>query len=163
MVSLAARPAWADGLPIETAAARLDGVDPGPVTALMAGPDLPGPGEVRPYGEGRILWWGRGRALVIGAEVPHGTPGRVDQTDGFGILHLSGPAARDVLARLVPLDLRDCAHADGHVAASLLGHIPLHLLRDGDAWDLLVPRSMTLSAVDELARAMRGVAARAAH
>ena len=66
-----------------------------------------------------------------------------------------------MLARLVPLDLAPDAFPAGSAARSLLRHLPLLLVRAGDGFELLVPRSYAATAVRELAEAMRGVAARA--
>ena len=70
------------------------------------------------------------------------------------------PAPRDVLARLVPLDLDPARFPAGSAARSLLRHVPLLLLAREAGFDLLVPRSYARTAVHELAAAMRAVAAR---
>ena len=110
----------------------------------------------------RIVWTGRGQAFLIGAEPPKGLEGAaalVDQSDGWAGLRLEGPAAADVLARLVPLDLR--AMAVGSCARSLLGHMALVLMRpEAEAFEMLVFRSMARTAVHEIDTAMRQLAAR---
>ena len=111
----------------------------------------------------RIVWTGRGQAFLIGAEPPKGLEGAaalVDQSDGWAGLRLAGPTAADVLARLVPLDLR--AMAVGACARSLLGHLALVLMRpEAEAFEMLVFRSMARTAVHEIDTAMRQLAARA--
>ena len=67
-----------------------------------------------------------------------------------------------MLARLVPIDLDPAAFPPGSAARSMLGHVPLLLVNGDDGFELLVPRSYARTAVEELATAMRGVAARAA-
>jgi hypothetical protein len=111
----------------------------------------------------RIVWTGRGQAFLIGADVPPGLEGAaalVDQSDGWAGLRLEGPAAADVLARLVPLDLR--AMPTGACARSLLGHMALVLMRpEAEVFEMLVFRSMARTAVHEIDTAMRQLAARA--
>ena len=111
----------------------------------------------------RIVWTGRGQAFLIGAEPPKGLDAAaalVDQSDGWAGLRLAGPGAADVLARLVPLDLRGMAV--GTAARSLLGHMALVLMRpDAQAFEMLVFRSMARTAVHEIDTAMRQLAARA--
>lgn len=125
----------------------------------------PAPGQSFRAGDAACLWTGRGQAFLIGAE-PAGLSGLAaltDQSDGWARMRLEGAAAEAVLARLVPLDLRPAAFAEGAVARSALGHMMLVLLRDGpQAFQLMVFRSMAGSAVHELDTAMRAVAARAA-
>ncbi len=85
-----------------------------------------------------------------------------DQSDAWAGLTLTGPGARDVLARLVPLDLDRAVFPPGTAARSLLRHVALLLVATEEGFELLIPRSLTRTAVEELAAAMRGVAARAA-
>lgn len=132
------------------------------------GAAFPAPGESVP-GKGGILclWAGRDMAFVIGA-LPDGAAEALaplaaltDQTDGWAGLRLSGPAAEAVLARLVPLDLREAGFAIGATARSTLNHMPLLIWRAGPAeFHLRTFRSMADTAVHELTVAMRGVAAR---
>jgi len=85
----------------------------------------------------------------------------VDQGDGIAAVRLEGGGARDVLARLVPLDLRDGSFPEGATARTLLNHMAVTLTRVGaEAWEILAMRSMAATLVRELAEAMRHVAAR---
>ncbi|MXQ07990.1 sarcosine oxidase subunit gamma [Alphaproteobacteria bacterium GH1-50] len=111
----------------------------------------------------RLVWHGPGQVLAIGA-LPSALAGlpMTDQSDGFACLALSGHGARDVLARLTPVDLRGHVFPVDGAARTLLGHMTATLIREGDAaWLCLVPRSMADSAVHDLTRAMEGVAGRA--
>ena len=81
--------------------------------------------------------------------------GEVDVSDAFAGLALDGPAAADVLARLVPVDL-----AGGLPARTLLRHTPVIVTARAEGFGLLVPRSYAASAVEDLVRAMRALAAR---
>jgi heterotetrameric sarcosine oxidase gamma subunit len=128
------------------------------------GAGLPEPGRM----EGAIAWSGIGQWLVTGrepgevAERLHGLAAVTDQSDAWAGLRLTGGAAAEVLARLAPLDLHPSAFAPGAAARTLLRHVPLLMSRGETGFDLLVPRSYAGAAVEDLVRAMRLVAGRAA-
>lgn len=179
MARLVARtPAEGMGLPLTLGAATLAEIAPGPATSIapFAGqaeavaaalglPVLPPPGRVAQVEGGRLLWSGPGRALLLGRPAPEGLEGLaavVDQGDGIAAVLLEGPAARDVLARLVPLDLREGSFPEGATARTLLNHLTVTLTRTGpEAWEVMAFRSMAATLVHELGEAMRHVAARA--
>ncbi|MFN3938286.1 MAG: sarcosine oxidase subunit gamma [Gemmobacter sp.] len=125
---------------------------------------FPGPGESLRMADVTIFWSGREQAFLTGTTPPDfaGAAAVTDQSDGWAALRLSGPGAVDVLARLVPVDLRPAAAPPGLALRSQLNHMPLALLVEEGGFLLLVFRSMAATAVHELAEAMRSVAARAA-
>jgi sarcosine oxidase subunit gamma len=158
--------------------ARLSESGLGPVTSIapfrgkeaavaraLGGAALPHPGRTERIGEGRLIWAGPGRCLLIGVPAPeglHGLAAVVEQGDGIASTILQGPASRDVLARLVPVDLRDAAFPEVATARTLLVHMTVTLSRVGpEAWEILAFRSMGATLVREVAEAMRHVAARA--
>lgn len=166
------------GLPLTLGRCRLEALDPGPVTSVSPypGQDLatdlaslglafPAPGAISARGAARLVWAGREMAFLIGIEPPASlarNAALTDQTDGWTWLHLTGPDARAVLARLTPLDLRDAAFATGTSARSLIGHLQAILIRPApEAWEIAVFRSMAGTLVHDLGAAMRAVAARA--
>ena len=170
---LASTPAQGLGLPLVVGAARLSEVVLGPVTSIAPfagraedvaarlGAPLPVPGRVGVVDGGRLLWTGPGRALLVGREAPElrDLASVVDQGDGIVCVVLEG--ARDVLARLVPLDLRDRDFPVKTTARTLLGHMAVTLTRVGvEAWEIMAMRSMAVTLVRELTEAMRHVAAR---
>jgi heterotetrameric sarcosine oxidase gamma subunit len=110
----------------------------------------------------RIVWTGREQAFLIGVEPPPLEGAAVtDQSDGWAVLSVSGLAAVEVLARLVPLDLRLAAFPVGRVARSGLNHMNAVILRTGDyAVEVMVFRSMARTAWHELETTMHMVAAR---
>ncbi len=124
---------------------------------------LPEVGECLGTDAAGVIWFGRGQAMFIGPD-----PGRftqaaalTDQSDAWTVLRLEGRRARDVLARLVPLDLRPSAFAQGQSARSELGHMMLSLSCTGaDVFLLMVMRSMTKTAIHEIEAAMENIAAR---
>jgi sarcosine oxidase subunit gamma len=118
--------------------------------------------------EARVSWAGSGQWLVEGlgpgevADWLTGLAAVSDQTDAWAGTRLSGAAAREMLARLVPIDLIPEAFPPGTAARTLLRHVPLLLIaREEGAFELLVPRSYARTAVSDLVRAMRLVAGRA--
>ena len=114
-------------------------------TALAAiGLGFPAPNRLIAGAAAQIVWTGRAQAFLIGADCPDltGLAATTDQGDGWVALRLTGPAAPDVLARLVPLDLREGAFPPGQAARSGLNHMPLILWRDADGFILMTFRSM---------------------
>jgi sarcosine oxidase subunit gamma len=177
VAELAARAAAAGlGLPLTVGGATLAALPEAPMwsvapfrgredaTAAALGTALP-TGRVAAVPGGRLIWAGFRAWLLQGPD-----PGEelaelaavAAQGDAWCGLGLSGPAARDVLARLVPLDLDPAAFPVGAAARSLLRHTPLLLVAEAQGFELLVPRSYARTAVRELDAAMRGVEARAA-
>ena len=172
---LASTPAQGLGLPLVVGAARLSEAVLGPVTSIAPfagraedvaarlGAPLPAPGRVGVVDGGRLLWTGPGRALLVGREAPElrDLASVADQGDGIVCVVLEGARARDVLARLVPLDLRDRDFPVETTARTLLGHMAVTLTRVGvEAWEIMAMRSMAVTLVRELTEAMRHVAAR---
>ena len=171
-------------LPVARGAARLEALDPGPIVWIAAPPGdgarkrlsealsrqtgtaLARPGRMRGRAGARCLWFAPGEALFLGGDVAQLRPlesiGAVvaDVSDAWAALRLSGAASRDVLARLVPLDLRARAFRQGDCARTLLRQIPVVLFRTGASrFDMLVARSFALSAHDDLCAAMARVSA----
>lgn len=65
----------------------------------------------------------------------------VDQSDGRALIELSGPHARDVLAKGMEPDFHDKAFPIGAAAIGKLCHLVCHVWRLDDHFGLLVPRS----------------------
>lgn len=177
MSSLTARSACADLLPLHCGALTLSEVPPGRVTQVAPlrgreaeavatlkamGLGWPAPGRSHARDGTACLWSGRGQAFLLDADpAPLATCAAiVDQTDGWAVMRLSGAGAEEALARLVPVDLAGLSR--GHVARSLLGHMSALFRRTGaQEIEVWVFRSMAATAVHEIGRAMRSLAARA--
>lgn len=180
VADLTANPAL-HGLPLIFGRARIEALDPGPVTSIApypgadANPALaalglrfPAPGRVQAAGRARLVWAGRELAFLIGVALPGalradlaGVVALSDQSDGWAWVHLTGADARAVLARLTPLDLRDSGLGVGHCARSTINQMPAIVIRLApEAYEIAVFRSMAATLVDELSEAMRTVAAR---
>jgi heterotetrameric sarcosine oxidase gamma subunit len=125
---------------------------------------FPAPNTFVAAGSVRAAWTGRAQAFLLGADCPDlGDAAAVtDQSDAWARFSLAGPAAVDVLARYVPIDLRLAALPVGASVRSALYHVPLCLMRLGDqAFEVMVFRSMAQTAWHELETALRILAARA--
>ena len=153
-----------------TSIAPYQDADPA-VTALLRdafGLTFPAPGEALGQdevpGAVRLIWAGARQALLCGAAPPAGLDRHaalVDQTDGHAMVRLTGGGAEAVLARLVPLDLREAAFATDRTARTHLGQMAASVTRAGaDGFDIAVPRSMADTLLHDLLRAMAQVASR---
>lgn len=159
------------GLPVSAAGCVLDLVEAGPIFGIAPFPGqvaavskalgvaFPAPGR----SSGPMIWAGREMAFYRGP-FPEGLDGLAavtEQSDGWAVLSLQGVQGPAVLARLVPVDLREGALPVGYAARSLLGQMPALFFRPGaDVLEVFVMRSMVGTAVQEIAQTMRAVAAR---
>jgi heterotetrameric sarcosine oxidase gamma subunit len=112
----------------------------------------------------RIVWTGRDQAFLTGVEAPALEGAALtDQSDGWATLSLGGAGAVDVLARLVPLDLRLASFPVGRAVRAPVSHMNAVILRTGDhAFEVMVFRSMARTAWHEIETAMQALAARGA-
>ncbi len=145
-----------------TSVAPFKGQDKAVGAALKkAGLGWPKPGQSVTGKGGEVVWFGMGKALSIDADLPDlsGLAAVTDQTDGWALVQIDGAGALDVLARLVPVDLR--ALGTGGTVRSLIGHMTASITRTGDqTFRLMVMRSMTQTLVHEVHEAMEHLAAR---
>jgi sarcosine oxidase subunit gamma len=110
---------------------------------------------------GAVTWFGHEVWIVAGAVSLDGLAAVTDQTDAWAIARIEGHGVEDVLARLVPVDLRTSTFKKAHVAKTMLGHMSVTITRLGpQTFEIMVMRSMAATLVHELDVAMRGVAAR---
>ena len=125
---------------------------------------IPAPTSFAEKKDARIVWTRRDQAFVMGVEAPAPEGAAVtDQSDGWAVLAISGVGAVDVLARLVPVDLRLSAFPVGRAVRSGLNHMNAVILRTGDyAFEVMIFRSMARTAWHEIEAAMQAVAARQA-
>lgn len=154
-------------------------LDPGPITSVALYPggaklaakglktlglSFPAPNTFTEKKGARIVWTGREQAFLIGVAPPALEGAALtDQSDGWAVLAISGPGAVDVLARLVPVDLRLASFPVGRAVRSQVNHMNAVILRTGDyALEVMVFRSMARTAWHELEATISMVAARAA-
>lgn len=165
---------------VEVGQARLTEVDLGKLTSLAPykgqdvalskalkaahGLALPGAGRATGKEGARAIWFGHRMALLAGPAPDAGLTQYAalsDQTDAWVSVRLDGADAKDVLARLTPLDLRVVDFKRGHTARTELMHMSVSITRLSEAGFLILGfRSMAGTLRHDLEEAMRGVAAR---
>lgn len=105
------------------------------------------------------MWFGLDQAIVFADALPPIPAALTDQSDGWAVVRVSGGVV-DVMARLVPVDLRVPA---GTVLRTLVGHMTAHITcLEGGSFDVMVMRSMARTLVHDLTTAAQAVAARGA-
>lgn len=180
MVELTALSACAGLLPVEIGTKRLTEVDLGHLTTIAPftgqsgalskrmksahGVEFPAPNQALEQGRIRVIWFGRDMALLCGpkpdaALATHAA--LTDQTDAWACVALEGAGSDDVLARLVPVDLRASSFKSGQTVRSQILHMNGCITRTAqDSVMLMVFRSMAGTLVHEVKEAMAAVAAR---
>jgi methylglutamate dehydrogenase subunit D len=93
-----------------------------------------------------LLWCAPGQFLAVGdvvavqrvAEALRGVALLVDLTEGRVVVRVAGPGVREVLARVVPLDLHPRIMRPGCAAATVAAHIGVQIwqLDDSPSYDL---------------------------
>lgn len=180
MIDLKARSPMEGLLPVTIAGVIVREVDLGPMTVLMPfkgataalanavaaahGFGWPEVGRMTGTGEAGAVWFGREHALLIGV-VPDPSlsdhAAVVDQSDAWAVVEMDGLLARDGLARMTPIDLRDNAFDVGQTARTELGHMPASITRIApEVFRIMVFRAFARTLSHELSVALEGVAAR---
>ena len=131
--------------------------------ALKAAHGMSYPASGRATGKAgaRAIWFSQGRVLLQGPGPDGSLAGfaaMTDQSDAWAVVRLEGAGAVDVLARLVPLDLRAGQFKRRHTARTNVVHMMASLTRTGEnAFQIMVFRSMAETLVHDLKTAMEGV------
>lgn len=180
MIDLIAKSPCAGLLPLSVGTVTLSEEDAGTMTSLAPyagrskdlsvalkaahGMGFPAPGRTTGKAGARAIWFSQGQAMLMGP-APDASLGRhaalCDQSDAWAIVRLEGKRCVDVLARLVPLDLRPASFKRGHTARTECAHMMASLTKTGEnAFQIMVFRSMAKTLVHDLKTAMEGVAAR---
>ncbi len=180
MDKLIAKSPCADLLPLTVGSVTLSEEDAGAITsvapfkdrkkalsdAMKSAHGMTYPAANRATGKSgaRAVWFGHSQAMLMGP-MPDASLSKfaavVDQSDAWAAVRLEGDGAEDVLARLVPVDVRGPHFRRGHTARSLLFHMTASITRVGEkSFQIMVFRSLAKSLVHDLKRAMEGVGAR---
>jgi sarcosine oxidase subunit gamma len=120
------------------------------------GATLPKPNRSVAHAGMRMIWAGQGVSFVIADALPDlvGLAAVTDQSDAWAVVEIKGPGVAEVLARLVPIDLRLPAFKPGHTARTMLAHMMASITRTGkDSFEIMVMRSMAQTLVHDLNRA----------
>jgi len=109
-----------------------------------------------------IIWNGPNSWLVLDEDagpLAARTGGAVvEQSDGLFLFAVSGPFAREILKRLVSIDLREAVFAPDAVAITHAAHIGVRIWREGDAFILACFRSFAPALYHALAEAENAAA-----
>lgn len=168
MIDLKPAPALGHA-PIEIGGVKLTEIDAGPLTSLAPFNGarmpfaLPEPNAVIAHDGGHLHWFGRDLYLLQSVRLGDRPMGVAvtDQSDAWAVFVLEGEGMFDVLARLVPIDLRPCAFPTGRSTRTLIGHMHAGIAKlQDDQFQLMVFRSMAATLWHELKVAMESVAAR---
>lgn len=177
MGNLIARTPCEGLLPLKIGTCSLSEITPEAITSIMPasgqtaavsdaimdahGMAFPAAGRATGRDGARLIWSGQGQAMLVGppADAIDGAA-LTDQSDAWAVMRLEGEMAEQVLARLVPVDLRAASFKRGHTARTMLFHMSCSITRVGAAaFEIMVFRSMARTAVHELDVAMKSVAA----
>jgi heterotetrameric sarcosine oxidase gamma subunit len=120
----------------------------------QAGGTLPDAGRASRFGDHALLWSGPEAWLLVSRDRAAlaaltrslgGVSALSDQSDGRAVLRVSGPRARDALAKGCMIDLHPSAFPKDAVASTSIAYVGVQIWRPGDAEDafeIFVPRSM---------------------
>lgn len=128
----------------------------------LIGASFPKPNRMTGTSKARAVFSGKQQAFVLGPKIGSISGAALtDQSDGWVFVTLDGPGARDILARITPIDLRDNRFKTGHAARTLIGHMHGFVLRTAqNTYGLMVFRSMAGTLLHDLTEAMETVASR---
>ncbi|MEM6759795.1 MAG: sarcosine oxidase subunit gamma family protein [Pseudomonadota bacterium] len=124
----------------------------------------PAPGRATGKAGARAIWFGMDAILLAGPQADHTLNAHAAltlQSDGWVSVSVEGADVRDVLARLVPIDLHPDSFKRGHTSRTLIQHMNGSVTRLGaDRYVVMVFRSMAETLLHDLTRAMESIAAR---
>ncbi|MEO0351598.1 MAG: sarcosine oxidase subunit gamma, partial [Cyanobacteria bacterium P01_A01_bin.15] len=141
MVKLIAKTPCEGLLPVTLGAIILSEVETGTITsvsplkgqlksvsdALKAahGVSFPSPNRTSAKDSVRLIWSGRGQAMMLGAVPQIEGAALTDQSDAWCCVAMEGAGVEDVLARVAPIDVRQMKR--GHTARTLVQHVSVLL------------------------------------
>ena len=133
--------------------------------ALQTAHGMAWPGANRTTGKAgaRCMWFGQDQAVLMGPEPDTGLAEHaalVDQSDAWVAVRLEGPQCADILARLVPVDLRPSVFKRGHAIRTQALHVAVSIRSEADGYVIMAFRSMAHTLVHEIKQAMVAVDAR---
>lgn len=144
---------------------------PGTTAALAArlrdalGLELAAPGCWTASGEIVCVWLGPDRWQIEHADRPDlarqlsdvtgGLGGAIEMSDARVVLSVAGEGSREVLARLLPLDLHPRAFGPGRTAATVAAHISVYVrqIDSVPTWQIACPRGYAESFAHAVATA----------
>lgn len=113
---------------------------------------VPAPGQIKSGKSGSLLrveplkWWFLSDNTAPSLKPVSSDIGVVlDLSSSRNWLKVFGPEAATLLSHFLPLDFRTASFPENHVASTGFHHIGVTVWRDGDGFNLLLPRSFALS------------------
>ncbi len=130
---------------------------------MTHGMRLPAPNRMTGREGARCVWLGQ-QYLLLGPK-PDASLNNfarlTDVSDGYAVARAVGPDIEQVLARLTPVDVSRSAFKRGQTARTLIRHLSGSISRISDeAFQIIVQRSMALTLVRDVERAIQSVVAR---
>lgn len=129
------------------------------LAALGGASAAPGPGCWVPWGGGRLArveplkWWILGPVPETAArvgEIDHALGAALDLSHAQVPVRVEGKDASALVTRFMAIDLSSRAFPSGSIASGLFDHISVTVLRDGDALEVLFPRSFAQCLWEEM-------------
>lgn len=130
--------------------------DPG-VRQRMAqtyGVDAPTKPNTVAIGSASLAWLAPGQWLALGGAA---SPDGIDVSDAYGAIRLTGARAAELLTKSVPVDLAESAFLPKACTRTLLGSIPIFLMRENDGFVILVERGLAHAAWSWLSDSAEGL------
>lgn len=163
VAKLKARP-LVDGLPLHIGSLELSVVQNETITAVLFSGNAPSelsvePGRVKDTPYGRLVWSARNQAFLFGQAGDCDGCYSADISDGWVFFALKGEGSEDVLARLVPLDLRKSKVPEGRSFRTQLRHMEALIVTTSNGFEMGVMSSYAVTAKREIEEAMRTIAA----
>lgn len=125
---------------------------------------IPDPNRMIAAHDVKAIWFGKDTVLLTGAQVDARLKAHAaitDQSDAWTCLCLEGVGGDQVLARLVPVDLRLSHFAEGQTVRTQIGHMTGSVTRLGpNQFLIMVFRSMAETLFHEVSQAMQAVSLR---
>ena len=175
-ITLKSAPPATGPLPFAKGGMTLSLADPGPLTSIAPfkgqveatssalapmGLSLPPAGQFTGHDGLSVQWFGRDLWVLAGGPAPDLPMAAVtDQTDAWVALDLTGPRIAEVMARLVPIDLRLDAFPQGSATRTEMHGMMVALARTGpETLRIMAFRAMAKTLAHALSEAMENVAA----
>jgi sarcosine oxidase subunit gamma len=95
-------------------------------------------------GSASLAWIAPGQWFALGTHVD--ARDGVDVSDAYCALRLSGPRAAELLSKSLPVDLSVGAFPARTCVRTMMGSIPIFLMREADGFLILVERSLAHAA-----------------
>ncbi len=122
--------------------------------AQTFGVDAPTKPNTVTVGSASLAWLAPGQWLALGGGA---TQEGIDVSDAYAAIRLTGARAAELLTKSVPIDLAESAFQPKSCTRTLLGSIPIFLMRENDGFLVLVERGLAHAAWSWLTDSTEGL------